>query len=239
MSQEELGVAAVSPKISSRDDFQKVMEKLIEEVVVGKTHLMIGRGLADVVHTDEVIARVSPVFWGFTIWAHLDVAQLIAFKLFDKRKGTMTVEYLLGLASQHAGSFQKATPAEVKKITDNCRSKIDELRPALKPLETKRNRILAHRDPTIATDRQKLIAQTEVKIADLERAFETASEILDRVSVAFSNTSHAYDLLEGDDYDYAIQMIADAKHHQADKFEEEHGGTAPFPRPKRPQSRFF
>jgi hypothetical protein len=42
---------------------------------------------------DPVVAHVAPVFWSLTMNAHLDVAQLVAAKLFDQQNGAMTVEY--------------------------------------------------------------------------------------------------------------------------------------------------
>src|SRR3990172_5786776 len=134
---------------SSKEHFEKVLARLLEILVLGKTHLKIGRAIGDTVMTDPAIAHVSPIFWGMTMTAHLDVAQLAAFKLFDKRYGTMTVEYLLKAAEQCADSFPDAKKVELLGIVSDSRAKSATLGVHLKPLNAKRNRILAHIEPTI------------------------------------------------------------------------------------------
>jgi hypothetical protein len=84
-----------------------------------------------------------------TLTSHLDIAQLMAFKLFDTRRGTMTIDYLLDRAAECPGSFQKATPSQVSGIIADSRSQIASIEVPLAPLRAKRNRILAHVDPTI------------------------------------------------------------------------------------------
>lgn len=101
--------------VEPKEIFRKTLVRLIEIVLLGKAHLRIGRGIADVVAGDPVVATVAPVFWGMTITAHLDIA-LAAFKLFDTHRGTMTIEYLLDKAQKCSSSFQKATPSRVSAI---------------------------------------------------------------------------------------------------------------------------
>ena len=82
------------------DLFGKTLSRLTEMVERGVAHIKIGRGLGKMINEDPAIAHVAPAFWGMSMTAHLDAAQLIAFKLFDTRKGTMTVEYLLNRAEE-------------------------------------------------------------------------------------------------------------------------------------------
>ena len=96
--------------------FEKALKRLMEMVMLGMTHIKIGRGLGQSVSDDPAIAHVAPVFWSMSITAHLDLAQLIAFKLFDLRHGTMTVEYLLDRAEELKTSFPNATAGQVEAV---------------------------------------------------------------------------------------------------------------------------
>jgi hypothetical protein len=95
---------------------------------------------------------------------------------------------------------------------------------------------LAHLDPTIVLDPQRLAKATQVTFVDLEAVFETAGEILNDISIAFRDTSSFLELLDDDDFETAMQLIADAKHDQVDRYEKEFGAPAPFGRPGRPRS---
>ncbi len=224
------------PAQTPNEHFDKVLARLFEVVILGKTHLKIGRGIADALAADPVIAHVCQVFWGTTINAHLDAAQMAAFKLFDSRHGSMSIEYLLGVASQYSDSFQRATPQQVERITQTSREKIGKQLIALEALNSKRNRILAHMEPTIVSDPQRLAQKTRVTFKDLEAIFKTAGEILNELSVAYRDTTSLLELLDNEDFTMAIQLIADAKHEQADRYEREFGTPAPFGRPSRPRS---
>jgi hypothetical protein len=74
-----------------------------------------------------------------------------------------------------------------------------------------------------------------VKLADLIAVFDAASHILNDSSVAFKDASQSWELMDGEDYETAVQLIVDAKHAQAEAYEREFG-PAPFERPKTPKS---
>jgi hypothetical protein len=220
----------------SHETFSKVLNRLTEFVVLGKTNLRIARGISRDVMTDPVIADAAPVFWGMTLTSHLDIVQLVAFKLFDTRNGTMTIEYLLDRAAECADSFQKATPSEVAALIAECRSKISSIAGPLAPLREKRNRILAHVDPTIIKNPERLAKACAVTFADLDLIFKIAGEILNSLNVAFCDTSSSMDIMGGDDYESIVQLVVDAKHAMVDRFETEFGETPNFARPKQKKS---
>lgn len=221
--------------ISTEDSFQKVLSRLREGVVIGKAHLRIGRGLSDALAKDTVIGHVAKVFWGTTVNAHLDAAQLLAFKLFDSRRGSMTIEYLLEFAETSALTF-KAHPDRVPALFTSSRGQIAAIEAELKPLKAKRNRIMAHWEPTIVLAPEKLAASTKVTFANLEKIFSTAVNILNGVTAAYRDSFSDYELLDVDDYTWALQLIADAKHEQYERFEREFKKAPDFPRPTTPRT---
>lgn len=184
--------------------FEKTMERLIELVVLGRAHLQIGRGIAKLMTEDPVIRDVARVFWGMSITAHLDAAQMFAFKLFDPRNGSMTIPYLLERAKECSADFQKATPEQVSALALDANRDILAIAAALKPLRAKRNRILAHVDPTIVCDPEKLEAETKITFGDLDGIFGTAGKILNNVSVAFRDNSSILEIMGAADYQGAV-----------------------------------
>ena len=203
--------------------FGKALSRLIEMVVLGTAHIKIGRGLGQTLSDDPAIAHVAPVFWGMTMTAHLDVAQLIAFKLFDPRQGTMTIKFLLDRAEELKKSFGNATATQVKEIVKIGRFQIANLDAPLKPIRNKRNRVLAHVDPTIVSNPAKLAKEIEVKFSDLNLVLNTAGHILNELSVAFRDASPLYEMIGADDYEMAVSLIADAKCAQVREYEREFG----------------
>jgi hypothetical protein len=215
--------------------FQETLERLVHILVFGKTNLKIGLGIRDQVMTDDVIHHAAPIFWGFTMLAHLDVAQHTAFKLFDRRRDTVTIEYLLKNAGECVGLFPKKK-TELQKTISDSRIKIAALGSHLKPVREKRHRILAHTDTDTVKNPERLAKECAVTFADVEAVFETAGDILNGISVAYRGISLSFELLEDDDFQMAIQLVADGKHAQAERFEQEFGSPSPYPRPKRPKS---
>ena len=121
-------------------------------VVLAKAHVKIGRGLGRILSDDPAIAQVAHVFWGMSLTAHLDVAQLIAFKLFDTHHGTMTVHYLLENAEALKNSLPHGTPEQLESVVGVARTQISALADPLCRIRAKRNRVLAHVDLTIISN---------------------------------------------------------------------------------------
>lgn len=175
--------------------FEKALKRLMEMVMLGMTHIKIGRGLGQSVSDDPAIAHVAPVFWSMSITAHLDLAQLIAFKLFDLRHGTMTVEYLLDRAEELKTSFPNATAGQVEAVVDIARGQIVSLGDSLKKIRAKRNRVLAHVDPAIVSSPEKVAKQVELTFSDLNLVLNTAGNILNEISVKFRDGWSLYEML--------------------------------------------
>jgi hypothetical protein len=217
-----------------KQDFEKGLARLVEILVFANAHLAIGRGVAETVFQDPALNGLAPTFWGITVTAHLDVAQHAAFKLFDKRTGTLTVQSLLDLAFEIPSAFADAS--EMKTIVDRARQTISDLQKPLRPLNQKRNRILAHTDPTIIRDPARLAQQCNVTLSELEQVMKAAGTILNNLMVAYSKQSNDMHLLGERDYKDVIQLIVDAKHEQSDDCEKETGKLGYLPRPRTPRS---
>jgi hypothetical protein len=203
--------------------FGNTLSRLTEMVVLGVAHIKIGRGLGKMINEDPAIAHVAPAFWGLSMTAHLDAAQLIAFKLFDTRRGTMTVEYLLNRAEELKSSFGNATAGQVEEVIKIARTQMASLHDPLKKIRAKRNRVLAHADPSIISSPEKLAKHVELTFSDLNIVFGLGGQILNEVSLGFRGASQVFELLGADDYEMAVSLIADAKCAQIRSYEAEFG----------------
>jgi len=205
------------------EDFGKALYRLIEMVVLGKAHILIGRGIGPTVNEDPAIAQVAPVFWGMSLNAHLDIAQLIAFKLFDTHHGTMTVHWLLENAKRLKGSFANGTPAQVEEVVRIGQTQVESLAGPLSRIRAKRNRVLAHTDQTIVRNPSELAKQVELTFSDLNSVLEMAGSILNELSVKLRDISPLYEMIDSNDYEQVAALIAEAKCARIHAYEAEFG----------------
>jgi hypothetical protein len=204
--------------------FGKTLNRWIEMVVFGKAHVKIGLGLGNLLKGDPAIAQVSPVFWGTSLNAQADIAQLIAFKLFDTHKGTATIFYLLEQARNPSNVFGNANPVQVESIVQAAFDKISgPLSKPLKQIRAKRNRVLAHLDRTLISDPEKVATQAKVTWSDLNVIFDISGQILNDVSVGFRDSSPMWDLIGSEDYTTAFDLISDARCAKIKTYESEFG----------------
>jgi hypothetical protein len=98
----------MSGKHTAKLTVQQILESLKSEVVAGKVHLRISRGLQK---ADPVVLHTGEAFFGFTLTAHLEAAQMYAAKLYDKTKGAITVASLLKRFESNPGPLKNGTVA--------------------------------------------------------------------------------------------------------------------------------
>jgi hypothetical protein len=114
--------------------------------------------------------------------------------------------------------------------------RIDGLREILKSVQKRRHEAIAHLDPRTVVDPVGLATRAKLTIADLKKVFDETSIILNKVLRLWKDTYASLEFIGSDDYETALELIADAKHAQVDKWEEEFPNTpCDFPRPNTPR----
>ena len=83
----------------------------------------------------------------------------------------MTVEYLLNRAEELKSSFGNATAGQVEEVIKIARRQVASLHDPLKKIRAKRNRVLAHVDPSIVSSPEKLAKQVELTFSRFEYSF--------------------------------------------------------------------
>ena len=211
----------------------EILTSLKHEVVFGKTYLTIAKGVGE---ADPVVLGTARTFFGLTVEACLQMAQMFAAKLYDKTRGAVTVKSLLGVARNQAGTFKFGTPKEVFAAIQDAEKRVISIAPILKPIEDRRNQALAHLDPRTVKDPAGLTSRAKLTFADLGKIFDETGAILNEFSRLWEDMTTVMTLVDDTDFTGALDRIAEAKHAEADKYEAEFHEPAPFPRPKAPRT---
>jgi HEPN superfamily AbiU2-like protein len=211
----------------------QILNSLTNEVLPGRAYLTMADGLKD---ADPVVLKCSPTFFGLSIEACLQMSQIYVAKLYDKTKGAITAKSLLDRAKLEAPTFKHGTAHQVSLAVKDSQNRIDGLQGILKSVQTRRNEAIAHLDPRTVIDPVGLASRAKLTIADLEKIFDETSIILNKVLCLWKDTYASLEFIGGDDYETALELIADAKHAQVDRWEREFPNTTcDFPRPNTPR----
>jgi hypothetical protein len=218
----------------AKPSIDQILDGLKREVVLGRAYLTIARGLAG---ADPVVLQTAQTFFGLTLEASLQVSQMFAAKLYDKTRGAVTVTSLLARCLLDASTFKNGTPAQVSQAVTTANARIAGLASILTSVQDRRNQAIAHLDPRTVANPTALAANAKLTLVDLEKLFGETGRIINDVSVLWHDTSAIIDLFGSEDYRSALDLIAEAKHAQADRWEAAYHEPCPFPRPRsRPPS---
>lgn len=209
------------PGDQSEDELTKVLQRLIQEVVLGKAHLKIWRGLAEALAKKPEVSKTAPTFFGLTLQAHLEAALLHAAKLFDTHRQAMTIKAMLELAEKQADRFQNATREEVQQYSGKARGEMVELEKSLRAVRSRRNKVIAHLDPMAVLNPQKVTEGGKLTIEELQTLYKAAAEILNNISASYRGVTSLTELVDQDDYENAVSLIERAKHAQIEEHEKE------------------
>ena len=212
-----------------RPDLKQLLNGLMREVLLGNTHLAIANGLRE---ADPVVIGTAGVFFGLTLTAHLEAAQMYAAKLFDTHAGAETIYTLLAAAGHNTNLFTNGRPQEVRTAVRTAKQRVRGLDPVMKAIRTRRNKILAHLDPETVRDPAKLFRDARLTLEDLSKIFSVAGEIVNEISRLYMNATQLTTFPFQDDYKHALKLVAEAKCAEIRKYEDEYKTQWTGPRPK-------
>jgi len=215
--------------MSRPPQIEQIIAALMAQIVVGKAHLIVAKGLAE---SDPVVLNAAKTFFAMTIDSHIYSAQMHAARLHDKTRGALTIRTLLERADREAGKAKYGTADEVRKAIASSEKSISTLVGALKALTTRRNSWLAHTDPRTLTDPIKMAASARISFPDLERIFSETGRVVNEFSRLFRDITSIVDLIDQTDYGTVIEFVSKVKCEQVRQYEAEFKQPAPFPRPK-------
>jgi hypothetical protein len=217
----------------SKPSIDQILANLINEVILGRAYLTIANGLRE---SDPVVLKSSPTFFGLTIEASLQMSQMYAAKLYDQTKGAVTVESLLERAKLGAATFKNGTPDDVSLVVASATSRIAGLQDIIRSIQKRRHEALAHLDPRTVIDSVGLATRAKLTISDLRKVFDETSAVLNDVMRLWQDTYAHMEFIGSDDYETSLELIAEAKHAQVDKWEKQFPDKpCDFPRPRTPR----
>ena len=117
-------------------DYAKAAGSLTWEVMQGNIHIDICEHIGKM---DSFIGNYAPTFFTYTFHAHLSVAQLHAYKLFDSSEQAFTVPKFLEMSKLRIGEFKNGTRAEVENYFDEAKGIIAKLWPVREILKKRRD----------------------------------------------------------------------------------------------------
>ncbi|MFZ0886018.1 MAG: hypothetical protein WAN14_21630 [Candidatus Acidiferrales bacterium] len=207
---------------------QQVINRLINELMRGKTALQIAIGLRA---GDAVVLQLAPVFFGLTIDGNLELAQIYASRMYDTHRGTITINALIDRCEEGAKSFDHGTEEQVLAAVSWCRGAVESIQITLEAIRKRRNKALAHLDPRFVANPTYLNTEAALTIPDLTKVFEQTEKILQRIDAVHSGTIGELKYLGHDDYQVVLDLVADAKCAEAAEFEKLYGEKITWPIP--------
>jgi len=216
--------------ILPKPTLKQILDALKNQVLVGKSYLDLAEGL---LRADPVILQTAPTFFGLTMDGSLEQAQMAIARLYDRTRGAVTVQGMLGQAAAEVNSFNRGTKEEVSEAIADSNKKVGELEPILASIRKRRNEWLAHLDPRTVADPKALAVHANLTIPDLDLAFKETEGMLVKLSCAYDGTFGELKFIGGDDYETVLDWIRRAKCASIERFEEQFGaGSWTGPRPK-------
>lgn len=204
-------------------ELERTLDLVIGHLLRAKSHFSIGKGIVEMLTAEPAILSSAPTFWTLTIESHFDAALLPAFKLFDTQPKAVTIPRLLQLAEDHPNVFANAKPSQVNAIVQIARNQIAGIQDALKVINSRRNRVIAHLESTAVSNPRKLERLTRVTYSDLNKIFTFAASIINDVSVALRDISPLFDAIGIADYKTIGDLVVEAKCERIRKYEAEFG----------------
>ncbi len=186
--------------------FQTVLAWLATEVMFGRAHFAITRGLG---RAAPVVSDIAPRFFALTRDAHATAAQLAVARIFDQT-GAASIHTLLSSALNEARNFKNGTAIEVQKVIDEAKAVVAGLGPIVAAVRTRRNQTIAHQDARPFVDPDKYIKAGMVSYSEIERLFEQTGVILNKFCLLYRGVPVVLDLEDAKDYEQALDLIASA-----------------------------
>lgn len=210
--------------------FQQLLTWVMTEVIYGRAHFAIVLGLR---RADPVVLETAPRFFALTLDAHADLAIMAAARIFDEDPRSVSIHSVLSACSRDAGLLSPTAEDEVRRVVAEAKDFVRTLKPILKPIRLRRNQTVAHSDTQPLADPGGYIKGGRLKFRELDDLFEKTAQILNRLAEVHCLNTPSLHLPDANDYERALDLIADAKCEQARRYEAERDTPVPFPKPKK------
>lgn len=128
-------------------------------------------------------------------------------RLFDKRANAMKLATLLELAEINAGRFATVDAQQARKLVEQQREFVDELNGKVRPVLERRNKLLAHLDPTAVLNLAAFEKEAKITFGEMESLYARSGEIINEIYGAYKNEQIHMDILDRDDFTRLLQLV--------------------------------
>lgn len=189
------------------DELERLIHVLASEVYLGSAHLYIGRHLTNALIQRPKVAKTANTFFSLSIHAHMVEAFLHLARLFDKRANAMKLATLLELAEINAGRFATVDAQQARKLVEQQREFVDELNGKVRPVLERRNKLLAHLDPTTVLNLAAFEKEAKITFGEMESLYARSGETINEIYGAYKNEQIHMDILDRDDFTRLLQLV--------------------------------
>ncbi len=189
--------------------FQQILAWLMTEVMFGRAHYDIVRGLGRRDRTAATALRTAPRFFDLTLGVHADSAQLALARIFD-RASAVSIHTLLSSALNEAGTFKHGTATDVRKAIEDAKVSIATLEPTVEAIRTRRNETIAHLDARPIVDPARYVQDGLVSYRQIDGLFDQIGAVLNKFSLLYRGAAVPLELEGAKDYEQALNHLAEA-----------------------------
>jgi hypothetical protein len=185
----------------------KALYGLFKEVIIGTAHLTIAKNLAAASKSHRIMMSASPSFFGMTIDAHLESAQLYAAKLFDEHDDCASIPWLLTQAKNRHHEFKNSNATELDEAIREARQVCVAKASVLAALKHRRDRWLTHLDRKTIRDPAQFAQHAKLTYTELEDLFNAAIGILNEMADLQRVPSLFIGGGDYDDFSHTLELI--------------------------------
>ncbi len=212
--------------ITSANELETLLDSLSEDTVTASIHWRLCKDLWASVNECVRELNQSPAFWSLTMNAHREVVLFRLGRLYDQQNRALSLPSLVATISANAHFFdvehfrerlkdnpfvaslaESARTPDTQTLSTDARV-VSDSDPLVKKLASLRNRVIAHRDPTVVLGASQSppgdLSQTEI-----DTLLERAATTVNRYSSLFKANTHAMTILGHDDFRRVLKHVKD------------------------------
>ncbi|MBI2819060.1 MAG: hypothetical protein HYX73_03695 [Acidobacteria bacterium] len=212
--------------IKSREDFERLLDALENEVWGADFHNTLLRKLRTAVKKFQREFNQSPTFWKLTFSAHRNAALFRLMRIYDSNSASLSLRNLLDTIHRNQPMFDEPQfrhrlagnpyvdslaadamkPDEVQLAEDINRVSNDD--PLVKKLLIWRHTLYAHRNAKNVVVGNNIRADYPLSDSEIEQLIRRACEILKRYKHLFNASIESGWMIDVDDYEFVLECIA-------------------------------
>lgn len=224
-------------------EFDRLLESLASDVVLAHAHHKLYTDLAEQMKPYEREFRESWTFWWLTMHALRDSFLTRLGRIYDQRKGTLSLRNLLLTVRKYAHLFDEANfrkrlagnqfvdrlaadarRPEGKQLADDIGSvthKAPGAAPALSKLLALRHQKLAHTSSAAVLSRQVLNSPGNLTFSEIKDLLDHALRLVNRYSSLFKASQSSTSFVGAEDYKFVLKAVRDSLDEHERRIEEQ------------------